>query len=1094
MMRGELEAAGDSVMHNLAMEASLQRKGRSIRVRKGHTSVSRSRSMISPRRSTTTFQQSAVANESMFSLGEAPGSVQQAVARQGSGRSFVSTSSPAMAGSSPHIPGVLTTSFDADATVAVAAEQGSPASGPPLACSSPRLTGELSPVSAPPLTGSLSPRHTVSMMSMRSTREHRLQSLASRRGSAVSVAHSVISPTQSAAMTCRAKCTNCLARIPFGGCATLEGSACCVLSILLVGALIAASVFTGHAMNHWPDDVRSKQTWIFALVLGLWALVVLLIVLLVALFVLSSEIQVDLSDYHPITLEEAPAAPPPPLRGHLKAKGGRWLKDSEGRVIMPRGVNFAAGSKMPRHPNGATHITSSLHEEKVSFVGRPVPLDEADEHLARLRAWGFTFLRLLVTWEAVEHKGPWEYDEEYLEYLKKFVRKAGEYDICVFIDPHQDCWSRWTGGDGAPRWTLEYAGFNVKNLDASGAAMTHQAHGDPFPKMAWVSNYSRLACCTMFTLFWAGDTFAPNLPATPDGTSIQECLQTHFVAAMAKVAGALRDEPNVVGFETLNEPSPGWAGREADLDDWGLPPIGFMSGPRLTPLDAMSAGCGRTIECDVWAEPLRYDKRININPRGVCAWKDGPEGCIWRRQGVWRPGECCDDLPVLLRPDHFRRADDGEPYDFMGEFFAPFLARYREGVRRQMPDALILVESPIWLEFDGEVRPPVGLTEAACDGLVWAPHYYDGITLLTKNFRRWCTIDERHRPVFGHRTNITDSFARVVESHRSHADDIGPTGVPSLVGETGVPMDLADKAAYVDGNFSKQCIAIDSVLSAVEKIHLPFTLWCYAQENDNEHGDLWNGEDFSIWSAAQRTDETDLNSGGRALPALVRPYALRVAGVPQRTCFDPFTSERTWSFIFESEGWQASGPTVVFVPQYQYMEEGRLKVTVSDGEWKLDWGSQTLLWWHDAAKPRHQLTLQRTKHKHRESSGHSSAGSATSVVVRPQSGTVTHPQLPSLHLPSQSPESELETPRPAESPSSPFDVQDRARYDAHVFADGPHPGPGNATMSSIPVAPPPTHAPTTARSSEMAAMTVQTADGSQTPPYTAASADARLPY
>jgi hypothetical protein len=59
-------------------------------------------------------------------------------------------------------------------------------------------------------------------------------------------------------------------------------------------------------------------------------------------------------------------------------------------------------------------------------------------------------LRLLTTWEAIEHAGPGQYDEEYLTYLRAIVEKAAEYDIACFIDPHQDVWSRWTGGDGAP--------------------------------------------------------------------------------------------------------------------------------------------------------------------------------------------------------------------------------------------------------------------------------------------------------------------------------------------------------------------------------------------------------------------------------------------------------------------------------------------------------------------------------------------------------------------------------------------------------------------------------------------------------------------
>ena len=59
--------------------------------------------------------------------------------------------------------------------------------------------------------------------------------------------------------------------------------------------------------------------------------------------------------------------------------------------------------------------------------------------------------------------------------------QAGEHGITVYIDPHQvryssprketlnltppqDVWSRWTGGDGAPGWTLEAVGFDVGKL------------------------------------------------------------------------------------------------------------------------------------------------------------------------------------------------------------------------------------------------------------------------------------------------------------------------------------------------------------------------------------------------------------------------------------------------------------------------------------------------------------------------------------------------------------------------------------------------------------------------------------------------------
>ena len=59
-----------------------------------------------------------------------------------------------------------------------------------------------------------------------------------------------------------------------------------------------------------------------------------------------------------------------------------------------------------------------------------------------LKSWGFTFLRFLVTWEAIEHAGPGIYDLDYLEYVRNVLEIAHEHGINVFIDPHQDVWSQ----------------------------------------------------------------------------------------------------------------------------------------------------------------------------------------------------------------------------------------------------------------------------------------------------------------------------------------------------------------------------------------------------------------------------------------------------------------------------------------------------------------------------------------------------------------------------------------------------------------------------------------------------------------------------
>ena len=121
----------------------------------------------------------------------------------------------------------------------------------------------------------------------------------------------------------------------------------------------------------------------------------------------------------------------------LDVEGSRFV-DEHGRTVLLRGMNEGGSSKMPSSPNGATHLSDRFFDHRdVSFVERPFPLEEADEHFSRLRSWGFTFLRFTVTWEAIEHAGPGLYDTAYLDYLEQIVGRANDYGLALHIDPHQ---------------------------------------------------------------------------------------------------------------------------------------------------------------------------------------------------------------------------------------------------------------------------------------------------------------------------------------------------------------------------------------------------------------------------------------------------------------------------------------------------------------------------------------------------------------------------------------------------------------------------------------------------------------------------------
>lgn len=619
---------------------------------------------------------------------------------------------------------------------------------------------------------------------------------------------------------------------------------------------------------------------------------------------------------------------------------GKHFKDERGRTLMLRGVNLGGSSKVPTRPDGATWNREGFYDHRgVSFVGRPFPLAEADEHLARLRAWGFTFVRFLITWEAVEHAGPGIYDEEYLDYVRAVIEKAAEYGINMFIDPHEDVWSRFSGGDGAPGWTLEAAGFDLTRLHAAGAAILHQEHGDPFPRMVWPTNNNKLAAASMFTLFFGGNDFAPLLKV--DGEPIQEFLQRHYIDAVKQVALRLRGLPNVAGYDTLNEPASGWIG-EPDLN---LPAQSMPAMLNATPtiLQSMLLGAGIPQQVDFYELGLAsFIKKgqVLLNPQAQPVWREGAMD-IWREHGVWELDSA--GQPRLLKPDYFTRVD-GRAINFDTDYFKPFANRYAREIRSIAPEALIFVESvPSFTHLHW------GQEDAA--NIVHAPHWYDAVTLLKKVFVPWFTVDADTRRLVLGAKNVRRNFAEQLARSLRQSDE-QMNGAPTLIGELGIPFDLYNKKAFRDGDFSRQVQAMDATLSALEANLLSATLWVYTADNSNARGDLWNDEDFSLFSRDQQTGSGSIHDGGRALRAAVRPYPMRIAGQPLSLSFDMRT--RRFEFTYRGDD-SVDAPTEIFIPEYQY--PNGCSVTVSDGSYEMDPGAQLLRWRHAPGTAVHRVMV-----------------------------------------------------------------------------------------------------------------------------------------
>jgi hypothetical protein len=146
--------------------------------------------------------------------------------------------------------------------------------------------------------------------------------------------------------------------------------------------------------------------------------------------------------------------------------------------------------------------------------------------------------------------------------------------------------------------------------------------------------------------------------------------------------------------------------------------------------------------------------------------------------------------------------------------------------------------------------------------------------------------------------------------------------------------------------------AMDRSLRALDDNLLSATLWNYTADNTNARGDQWNGEDLSIFSRDQQTDPADINSGGRALQAVLRPYPRATAGEPLRMSFD--IKRRIFEFEFRHDP-AVEAPSELYVPGYQYPRG--YTVELSDGTCEMDPAAQTLIYHHTPAREVHQLRI-----------------------------------------------------------------------------------------------------------------------------------------
>ncbi|KAF8266909.1 cytoplasmic protein [Lactarius quietus] len=596
--------------------------------------------------------------------------------------------------------------------------------------------------------------------------------------------------------------------------------------------------------------------------------------------------------------------------------------DGYGRVCNLRGVNLS-GIVRREFPVNDDHTTFPAGAETVTFVGRPFPLEEAPQHLARLRRWGLTFVRFLITWEAVDTKAvrfrpllstdTGIYDAAYLSYLRAVLSLFPQYGLTAFVALHQDVWSRYAGGSGAPAWTLEHVGFDLSALEESGAAWLRGVRGGGHTEAErglWPCGYQKLVAATMTTCFWAGDTFAPKLRVR-DG-----------VPAVARAVGDLE---GVLGFEMMNEPHRGY------IDIPSLHAFDYNTDLHLgdvpSAFQSFLLGAGHPTTVDRWTRsfpmPTRRTGKTLLNPHGRKAWRDdGPTGGrdLWEMHGVWEWDNAKNAGVVLAEKYFVNNPVTGRKVDWYTDFYYPFLKRWTTRVRGAVANGsghekMIFVE-PIPNEF----CPPSWTSEHQPANMVFAPHWYDLRVLFDKAHGEFSVnvqalarganpLKTFHWGQKGARDNFATQIRSLVEAgHRSLGEK------PVIIGECG------------NGDWTWQRRMMDAMITGLERANIGFTLWNYNPDNDDARGDDWNGENFSWFSNSRACrpssltqDTHSLDEGARILDAVVRPYPAKTAGTPLHFEYEMATGAFAYSWATTTPEECCSGcearETEIFVPE-----------------------------------------------------------------------------------------------------------------------------------------------------------------------------------
>lgn len=200
----------------------------------------------------------------------------------------------------------------------------------------------------------------------------------------------------------------------------------------------------------------------------------------------------------------------PPHRVAPISHEGRWLTDETGRVLLIHGVNLVSKT------SGETPAQMGFDSDDAEWIVEN----------------GFDVVRLGTTAASIM-PAPGVIDTDYLASYAQTAQMLTDHGLLVLVDLHQDGWGPEADGeslghDGFPDWMTLTRGEENTQTD--------------FP-LYYVTNPAIQAA---FQSFWDDDE-------GPDGP-----LQDSAARIWQALAGAVADNPGVIGYDLLNEPWPGF--------------------------------------------------------------------------------------------------------------------------------------------------------------------------------------------------------------------------------------------------------------------------------------------------------------------------------------------------------------------------------------------------------------------------------------------------------------------------------------------------------------------------------------------------------